>query len=148
MTFTLRPATTEDADWLFTVRRETMRAYVESAFGIWDDAAQRERFDRSIEIANMQVIMVGRQPAGLLHIERERERAFLANIQILPKFQNKGLGTAVIRSVLAEARQSGRTVTLQVLLVNERARQLYEKLGFLATSRTESHVRMVWRAPR
>src|SRR4051812_41029781 len=107
MTFTLRPATIEDADWLFAIRRATMRDYVEQAFGFWDDTGQRERFDESDELRNMQIIMLDGYDVGLLHVERSARDIFLANIQIAAVAQNRGLGTAVIRSLMDEARRAG-----------------------------------------
>jgi ribosomal protein S18 acetylase RimI-like enzyme len=145
MTFTLRPATKADADWLFAVRRTTMREYVEDMFGVWDDNAQRLRFGDPQELANIQVIVCDGEDAGLLHVERDRANIFLANIQILPVFQGRSLGTAVIRSILAEAEASGRPVRLQVLRINQAARRLYERLGFAVLNETDSHTRMIWR---
>jgi ribosomal protein S18 acetylase RimI-like enzyme len=144
MTFALRPATPADADWLFQLRRATMRTYVEETFGVWDDRSQRNRFRQRRELADIQIIMVGEQPAGLLHVERGPAGVFLANIQIEPQFQNRSLGTAVIRSILAEGRRAGTPVRLQVLKVNRAARRLYERLGFVVRDETGTHVRMIW----
>lgn len=145
MTFTLRPATAADVEWLYAVRRETMQEYVEQMFGYWDDEAQRARLAEPGDLANMQVIVADRRPAGLLHVERDRSGIFLANIQVLPALQGRGLGTAVIRMLMSEARASGRPLRLQVLKVNTAARRLYARLGFTVTDETESHIRMVWR---
>ena len=144
MTFTLRPATPQDADWLYAVRRDTMRQYVEQAFGYWDDSAQRERFDESDELKNMQVIVIEGRDAGLLEVERGGGEIFLANIQIEPAFQDRGLGAAVIRTLMAEAGAAGLLLRLQVLKVNVAARRLYERLGFGVADDNGAHTRMFW----
>jgi ribosomal protein S18 acetylase RimI-like enzyme len=145
MNFTLRPAQTEDCDWLVALRTATMREYVEQTWGFWDQAAQRARFHDPRERANMQVIVVAGRDAGLLHVERSAGDVFLANIQIKPEFQNRGLGTAVIRRLVAEAQAAGSPVRLQVLAVNRAARDLYERLGFVVSRETCTHCSMIWR---
>lgn len=53
------------------------------------------------------------------------------NVAMRPDFRERGIGTALLRRVLAEARQLGaRRATLEVRASNERARRLYERLGF------------------
>jgi ribosomal protein S18 acetylase RimI-like enzyme len=145
MTFTLRPATPSDADWLFAVRRATMQHYVEEAFGYWDENAQRQRFDQAQDLANIQIIQVNRRDVGLLHLERHARDIFLANIQIDPAFQGRGLGTAVIQRLMDDARRSRLPIRLQVLKVNQAARRLYQTLGFTATDEAGFHTQMIWR---
>lgn len=59
-------------------------------------------------------------------------------IQIDPEFQGRGLGTAVLTDTLGQAHQTGFSVRLQVLLKN-RAKALYERLGFVVTGETGTH---------
>jgi ribosomal protein S18 acetylase RimI-like enzyme len=144
MQFTLRPASAADYPWLWSLKRLTMRKYVEETWGAWDDAAQEAFFRRTYRSETIQVLVVDGTNAGLLHLEREPAAIFLANIQIHPDFQNRGLGTAVIRDVLISARTLGLPVRLQVLQVNIAARQLYQRLGFRVSGETPTHVQMLW----
>ena len=53
------------------------------------------------------------------------------NVAVLPRYRERGIGTALMRHVLAESKRLGaRRATLEVRRSNERARQLYERLGF------------------
>ena len=53
------------------------------------------------------------------------------NVAVRPQFRGHGLGTALLRHVLAEAKQLGaRRATLEVRASNEAARRLYERIGF------------------
>jgi ribosomal-protein-alanine N-acetyltransferase len=53
------------------------------------------------------------------------------NLAMRPDFRAQGMGTALLHHVLAEARQLGaRRATLEVRASNERARRLYERIGF------------------
>lgn len=137
--FVLRPATIADYRWLWELKRATMRTYVEQTWGYWDDAAQEDFFRRSFNLSPVEVIMSDGVDAGLLHVEREPRELFLANIQIAPASQNRGLGTAVVQSVLASARALRLPVRLQVLRVNTAARRLYERLGFALVAQTPTH---------
>jgi ribosomal-protein-alanine N-acetyltransferase len=53
------------------------------------------------------------------------------NVAVRPQFRGQGMGTAIMRHVLDEARRLGaRRATLEVRASNEGARRLYERLGF------------------
>jgi ribosomal-protein-alanine N-acetyltransferase len=53
------------------------------------------------------------------------------NVALRPRFRGQGIGTALMRHVLVEARRLGaRRATLEVRASNEGARRLYERLGF------------------
>jgi ribosomal-protein-alanine N-acetyltransferase len=53
------------------------------------------------------------------------------NVALRPAYRNQGLGTALMRHVMAEARRLGATrATLEVRASNAGARRLYERLGF------------------
>lgn len=137
--FTLRSATDADYAWLWSVKRETMRPYVEQTWGSWDERAQERFFRRHFSPGTVQVILVDGQPAGLLHVERQPDAFFLANIQIHPDFQGRGLGAAVVESVLESGRSLNLPVHLQVLKVNTRARDFYLRLGFRADGENLTH---------
>ncbi|HEX2852467.1 MAG TPA: N-acetyltransferase [Opitutaceae bacterium] len=142
MEFALRAVTEEDYAWLWALKRQTMQPYVEQTWGGWDEATQESFFRAHFVPALMQVITVGGRDAGLLHVEPEPAALFLANIQILPEFQNHGVGTAVVRGVLNDARARGKPVRLQVLKTNHAARRLYEQLGFRVTDLSGPHWQM------
>ena len=53
------------------------------------------------------------------------------NVAVRPQFRGRGIGTALMRHVLAEAERLGaRRATLEVRASNAEARRLYERLGF------------------
>ena len=71
----------------------------------------------------------------------------LDRVFLLPECQNRGIGTRLVRDVLAEARAAGLPVRLRVFRVNP-ARRLYERLGFVATGETDTHALMERAAER
>lgn len=58
-----------------------------------------------------------------------------------PTRQGRGLGTEIVRNLLAEAAAARVPVELQVLKVNP-ARRLYERLGFTVFAEATIHYRM------
>lgn len=140
MRYTLRPATDADYDALYRLHEATMRATVEQVWG-WDYAGQARFFRERWNPADRQVIVVDGRDAGVLSVERRPHEVWLANIEIAPEFQGRGLGTAIIGDLLREAHGRGVHVALQVNRANP-ARRLYERLGFIETGRTETHYLM------
>ena len=68
---------------------------------------------------------------GRLRVVRTAELVELAGLQLLPAHQGRGLGSRVIRDLMAEAASSGRAFGLSVEKDNPRARALYERLGLV-----------------
>lgn len=86
------------------------------------------------------------EPAGAALICRRGPEIRLMDLAVLPRYQGRGIGTTLIRTLQTEAQGTGLRLSLQVERAN-RARSLYERLGFVKIAETPSHVSMVW-APR
>lgn len=130
-----------DREWLWELKRATMRAYVTAVFGGWDDETQRQMFTAKFDPARLRIIQVEGCDAGLLEVEEQATHFFLARIEVLPALQGQGIGSAVIAAIIAEAQQKQKEVRLQVLRPNP-AKALYERLGFKVTEETATHFRM------
>jgi ribosomal protein S18 acetylase RimI-like enzyme len=143
MAHSLRAVSDADYLWLWSLKRATLKAYVEQTWGKWDDTDQAERFRQGFDPLHVHIIVIEGQDAGLLHVERSPEEINLVNIQIAPEFQNRGLGTEVMHALLAEARRDRLPLRLQVLKVNP-ARRLYERIGFALAGETDTHYQMRW----
>ena len=138
--YSLRPATADDYDFLRWLHRATLREYVDQTWG-WDEYVQatlfRERFDPSRD----QIVLVDGQDAGVLRVERREAEVFLASLLIAPAYQGRGVGTAILEDLKAEAARAGVPLSLQVLKVNP-ARRLYERRGLRVTAETATHYLM------
>jgi ribosomal protein S18 acetylase RimI-like enzyme len=136
----LRPATHADHDFLYRLHVAAMRALVTQIWG-WDDAWQQQHFDDHFDPSLTRIVVVDGVDAGVVTVEWQADAAFIRGIEILPDYQGRGLGAAVIREAIADAAARGLPVTLQVLKINP-ARRLYERLGFSITGMTETHYQM------
>ncbi|HEX8903581.1 MAG TPA: GNAT family N-acetyltransferase [Longimicrobiaceae bacterium] len=140
--YELRQATDADFEFLWHLHRAAMRPYVERTWG-WDEDAQARRFRAAFDPSHRQIVIVGGEPIGVLQVDDLPRAVFLANVEIDPAHQRRGLGRALVESVLDRARSLGMPVTLQVLRVNP-VRRLYERLGFRVTGETPTHYLMLW----
>jgi len=133
----LRPAKEADRDFLFDLHRRAMRDYVELLWG-WDEVAQQRLFDERFVSRQYQVIQADGEDMGVLQLRDRPGEVVLDPIELLPAWQGKGIGTAIIRSLLAQ----GKAVSLRVLTSNPRAAALYERLGFRTVRRTPERLFM------
>ena len=132
--FEVRQATPGDRDTLYRIKWEAMRPYVEQVWG-WDEEYQERRFRESYDHSETQVVLVDGIAVGLLRVSESESAVFIDQVEIVPDYQDRGIGTALINDLLAR----GRPVELGVLKVNADARRLYERLGFRVIDDNEKH---------
>jgi ribosomal protein S18 acetylase RimI-like enzyme len=144
--YSLRPCTAADEAFARRVHREAYFDVVTRQFGEWDDERQRGFFEAKWDPALYRAIVVEGADVGVTRYRFEPDHLDLDEIQLLPAAQGAGVGSALIRDLQAEAQHRGLPVRLQVLKQN-RARALYERLGFARTGETEHHYQMEWRFP-
>ena len=123
--YRLRQATDADYDFLYRLHVAAMRDLVTQVWG-WEDARQEQFFADHFDPAYSRIVVVDGVDVGVIAVEWGAADAFLANIEILPEYQGRGLGAAIIGGVIAETD----------------ARRLYERLGFVVTGQTETHFLM------
>lgn len=134
MKIEFRPIKLTDFDFLWRLHNEALKDYVAQTWG-WNEDWQRENFVKGFNPGVGEIIVVGSEDAGFLWVIEKENEVLLASIRLLPAYQNKGIGSAIIKNLLEK---SEKTVRLQVLKVNP-ARSLYERLGFKICEETETH---------
>lgn len=130
--YALRPATEEDLGFLAQLRIDTLKPYIEQTYGEWDEAIH-QHIVRSL-IDGGQIVLADDRPAGLLKLRLDAPWLELAEIELRPEHQNRGLGTRILTDVLAFADAHGYHTELRVFACSPAAR-LYERMGFRDTHR-------------
>jgi len=131
----LRAATLADEAFLLELRKLTMTEHLQRAGEPTDEATHYERMRFHFDDA--QIVRHGGVDVGLLKLSKPGNAWYLYQIQILPGHQRKGIGAALVRATVAQARNAGASVTLHVLRGNP-ARGLYERLGFVVIAEGET----------
>ncbi|NOX60685.1 MAG: GNAT family N-acetyltransferase [Chloroflexi bacterium] len=142
VSYDLRPATEADYEFLYRLHAAAIRPSVEAMWG-WDETFQREYFRTRWDPAGRRIIVVDDEDVGALILDRREGSLYLALIEIHPNHQNRGVGAAVIRDVLALGRALGLPVKLHVLKTNPAARRLYQRLGFRVIDSLEDRYVMI-----
>jgi RimJ/RimL family protein N-acetyltransferase len=133
---TTRPATEDDADFLtdtaITATQDQGRfpadvdlAEYRAGFRDWT----LEQVRGEVPDSTTSVIAAYGVDVGRLRVVRTGELVELAGLQLLPDHQSRGIGTKIVRDLMAEAAASGRGFGLSVEKDNLRAQALYERLG-------------------
>jgi ribosomal protein S18 acetylase RimI-like enzyme len=150
LTIDRRPAHEEDRAFfalLYASTREEELAAVpwdaaqKEAFVAQQFAAQRAHYAEHYADASFEVVTVDDEPGGRLIVARREGAIRIVDISLLPRYRGRGVGTRVLRPLLDEADRVGATMTIHVEHFN-RARGLYERLGFSAVAEDGMYLRM------
>jgi len=135
--------TPADLEFAWGLYRESMKPLTEEYLA-WDDARQKRVVERDAASGQASVIMRGGAEIGWLRVRETADEVELCQLYVAPGSRDRGAGTAMVRRLLANAGGTGKAVTLQVLR-NNRARALYEHLGFRRTGEDSCKLHMTWR---
>ncbi len=151
----LRVATEADLDVLFEIYASTRTE--ELAVVPWTDAqkeaflrmqfqAQHQYYRQTYPDARFDVIVHGDTPVGRLYVDRREDEIRLIDIALLPAHRARGIGSALLGELLAEAERAGKPVRIHVEH-NNPARRLYERLGFRPLEDRGVYLFMEWAPP-
>jgi len=137
----LRPATKADLDSLYALHREVMQGPVLQTLGAWDDDWQFAQFREAFRPRHCRIIVLDGQDVGVCAYERRSDDYFLRLLEVLPQYQGRGIGSLILRRLLARAQREGRPITLFAVRTDG-ARRFYERLGFSVIGETATHYLM------
>ena len=134
--FALEPASACDFESLAAMRIEAMRESLER-IGRFDPARSTERLRAAFDPADTRHVVVDGQRAGFVIARTVDGHRKLEHLYIRPAHQSKGLGSAVLGAIVAEARALG--LALHVTALREsRSNDFYSRHGFACVAR-EGH---------
>jgi RimJ/RimL family protein N-acetyltransferase len=137
MRIELRPVTEADRPLLFQLYASTRefelsqvpwspeqkQAFLEMQF-----AAQTRSYSSTYSQATHEMICLDGEPVGRLYLDRI-DRYHILDITIAPAHRSKGIGSEILRRILAEAHSEGKTVSIYTETFNPSLR-LFVRLGF------------------
>ncbi len=131
----LRPVRAEDYRFAWRLYAEGIRPYA-AAYMAWVDAEQEARFESRYKPGSTWVIRRDGTDVGWMELHEIDEELRLNQLYVAATQQRKGIGSQVMRQVLAKSRETGKPVALNVLK-NNPARRLYERFGFTVVGENE-----------
>ncbi|HET7113063.1 MAG TPA: GNAT family N-acetyltransferase [Pyrinomonadaceae bacterium] len=149
----LRPATPADREFLVAVYGGTRAQELaqvawdegqKEAFVRWQFERQEEEYKQRYPDARYDVILVDGVPAGRMWVGVDDKQIRLLDIAIVPEFQNRGVGTQLLRQLMVEAKQANKTLRHMVFVLNDNAHRFYERLGFVTIEDLGGYKHMEW----
>ena len=141
--YILRNVEDGETEWLFELNKQSYHDVVVRQFGSWDETFQRDWFDKKWEQGRpAKVVSIGNEPVGVVVLERTDTHDWLDEILIKSEHRGKGIGTSLMKELIADARGRNHPLRLRVLHENQRAMHFYESLGFFVLKSLENHYLM------
>ena len=149
---TLRLAT--DADYAFmralygSTRAEEMKQFSFSEeqrarFLDQQFAAQHEHYGIHYPTCERNIVEKDGQPIGRLWIDEWRDQIRLVDVALMPEWRGRGIGSALLRDILARGVAAGKPVTIHVEAYNP-ALSLYQRFGFQQVDTNGMYYLMKW----
>lgn len=126
MHLTYEPARPEDAPVIFGFAKELIERYETDPEVDLDEALGWTKRKIEKRIGEYTRVLCDGTLAAYYRFAPDGERMELDDLYVLPAFQKRGIGTAVLRRCLA----AGKPVYLYVFTGNARAVALYQREGF------------------
>jgi ribosomal protein S18 acetylase RimI-like enzyme len=93
--------------------------------------AQSLGYRGSFPNARFDIIELEGVPIGRIVVDRPGDVLHIVDQALLPSERGRGIGSAIMRALMDEARRAGLPVRLKVASTNAPARRLYLRLGFV-----------------
>ena len=151
----LRPANPNDEEFLLSLfvstrsdefRLLNLEAKQKATLITMQFKAQSGQFFMSYPQAQHSIILWNGDPIGRILIDRGEAEFSLVDIALVPAHRNRGIGTALLKDLIAEAANAGKPIRLHVVSSNS-AKRLYERLGFCQVGGDAAYLEMRWVPP-
>ncbi|WP_286266518.1 GNAT family N-acetyltransferase [Thalassotalea atypica] len=121
-----------------------MTEHLERAGLFMTDEQHRARVFEHFNDSNL--ILLNNEPIGVLKLGVLAQSLHIRQLQILPKYHGKGLGSMVLDVVKNKAKLKNKNITLSVLLANP-AKNLYSRHGYEVVNQDDLQYYMQYSLP-
>jgi ribosomal protein S18 acetylase RimI-like enzyme len=138
MKITYHPITEDDLEFLYEVYASTREAELTAVdwshqekenFLRMQFDLQHKQWIQFYDQAAFEIILIDGNPAGRLYVDRREKEIRIIDIALLTEFRRQGIGSRIMKALIAEADQVNLPLSLHVEMYNP-AMGLYQKLGF------------------
>ncbi len=143
--FDLRQAHRSDYRFAESLYIDSMKSLL-TELDEWNEREIISKFKQYFELDEVQIIMVDGADVGWLQISETEHAINLDQVYLLEGFRARGIGSQLIRDLLATAKSEKKPVLLSVVR-NNVAVTLYQRLGFRITEEEGYKLHMRWDVP-
>lgn len=139
-----RKATNKDFKLALQIKSRSIRIYIHAIWG-WDDNVQLDYHKKDFDPETIRIVLdaLGNE-IGLLDVRENGDIIYIKSILLDHSAQGKGIGTQILSEIIQQSNLSDKRIELQVYKINEKAKKLYERLGFRIIGETELHYQMAY----
>lgn len=144
--YEFRDITEQDYEFVYQVKKQAYKKYVEINYGSWDEDRQRiffERFMNTYKDGAFIITQNGKDIGFYNGCIVSEEKYEIGNICIVPDYQRKGIGSAILSDIITK--NCDKEITIQYFKQNP-VGKLYKRLGFESCGETAYHYQMVRKA--
>ena len=127
-------------DFSYRVKKLAYGEAIAAIWG-WDEEKQQECHARDWQENHTRIILYGGESVGTVFIGENKGYIRLSQFCLLPEYQNRGIGSCVLREILRTADTTGQVTRLACLPDNP-AKSLYERHGFETVSSDDIFIYM------
>ena len=114
-----------------------------TALDAWDEEFAIARFKDHYKTDEVSIVVIDGTDAGWIQLSTTDHEIHIDQLYLMPDFRGRGIGTQLIRDVLATAASENKSVHLS-LVRNNRAFYLYRRLGFRTLDEDSVRLHMCW----
>ena len=142
MAIILRPTAFHDTEFAWTLYRTLMKPVAEELFE-WDEHLQRRFIENDLASGEASIITIAGRATGWIRVRETAREICVLQLYLVPKFMNRRVGRVIIRQLIDRARSTQRQLFLE-LTNHNRARLMFERLGFITTGESRHKLQMAW----
>lgn len=131
---------TDDKIYALNLIRDSMKKYLKDlAITIEEDDFSKNWVDM-----NNFDILIDSQRVGVLRYDKDDNFCNIRDLHIEPLFQNKGIGSIVVKKIIEEMRLEGLQAVRLKAFDSNPAIELYKRLGFVIMVEENYRVNMIF----
>ncbi|HTS46801.1 MAG TPA: GNAT family N-acetyltransferase [Bryobacteraceae bacterium] len=105
-------------------------------------AARKMSYEGNYPESKHDIVVVDGVDAGQIWVNRDDAQLRVIDISIAGAFQNQGIGAALMRDLIAQAREAALPLRCSVATNNPGSLRFHQRLGFRITSADEMYYQM------
>lgn len=148
---TLRPATIDDEPFFYNlyklsrVEEFAIAQLTEMQFEAlmrMQYSARKMSYEGNYPEAKHDIVVVDGVDAGQIWVNRDDTQLRVIDISIAGAFQNQGIGAALMRDLIAQAREAALPLRCSIATNNPGSLRFHQRLGFRITTGDEMYYEM------